>query len=568
MRSLSDQEFAETESLLRQRLAQLAEHAPTAVWMPDEVPVVAIKQRGRNRRQLGAIAAVTALLGAGGFTIYSFLAAGNDGGAATPEEAVTTFVSAIEHSDVLGMIDVTLPEEVGVLRAAVDSTTSDAKRLGLLGNDFDTTGVKGLDVSFNDLRLDTNYLEGGLASVTATSGTFHASFDPNAFPFGSKLRALLDQGQHASSHSSSLGTTNTPALLMTVQRAGRWYVSVEYTIAEYIRRSAGWEMPAPVTRSPVGFDSPEAAANAFYDRLAALNLPGVLEIFAPGEDAMAWLAQSWIDNAQEAIQHGRADGWAVAVSALTYETIGSGSHRTLNPVTFKLQGTVPATFAQASSTSSGPAVSTGDPMPPTGAPQPFTIERADGCTTYLGDGVKNVFGLGDSPLFKPVDGGFQLCGTGPVGAVSLLLISTGVAELPAVSVVESGGKWYVSPLGTALASVSTSLHDVDSGSSLFDSPLAPFLYGGLGRGYLESWVVGHSADSIDPTCLPALTVANGTVTGVVADPSPQAVRACASTVNNTVVSSGGAVEGPPSPVIQEATATSISPVQAPPATTP
>ncbi|MGZ4793827.1 MAG: hypothetical protein ACXWBO_18375 [Ilumatobacteraceae bacterium] len=568
MRSLSDQEFAETESLLRQRLAQLAEHAPTAVWMPDEVPVVAIKQRGRNRRQLGAIAAVTALLGAGGFTTYSFLAAGNDGGAATPEEAVTTFVSAIEHSDVLGMIDVTLPEEVGVLRAAVDSTTSDAKRLGLLGNDFDTTGVKGLDVSFNDLRLDTNYLEGGLASVTATSGTFHASFDPNAFPFGSKLRALLDQGQHASNHSSSLGTTNAPALLMTVQRAGRWYVSVEYTIAEYIRRSAGWEMPAPVTRSPVGFDSPEAAANAFYDRLAALNLPGVLEIFAPGEDAMAWLAQSWIDNAQEAIQHGRADGWAVAVSALTYETIGSGSHRTLNPVTFKLQGTVPATFAQASSTSSGPAVSTGDPMPPTGAPQPFTIERADGCTTYLGDGVKNVLGLGDSPLFKPVDGGFQLCGTGPVGAVSLLLISTGVAELPAVSVVESGGKWYVSPLGTALASVSTSLHDVDSGSSLFDSPLAPFLYGGLGRGYLESWVVGHSADSIDPTCLPALTVANGTVTGVVADPSPQAVRACASTVNNTVVSSGGAVEGPPSPVIQEATATSISPVQAPPATTP
>ncbi|MGZ4680615.1 MAG: hypothetical protein ACXVIH_11335, partial [Ilumatobacteraceae bacterium] len=131
-----------------------------------------------------------------------------------------------------------------------------------------------------------------------------------------------------------------------------------------------------------------------------------------------------------------------------------------------------------------------------------------------------------------------------------------------------GSKWYVSPLATVLASVTTSLHDVDSGSSLFDSPLAPFLYGGLGRGYLESWVVGHSADSIDPTCLPALTVANGTVTGVVADPSPQAVRACASTVNNTVVSSGGAVEGPPSPVIQEATATSISPVQAPPATTP
>ena len=138
MRSLSDQEFVETETLLRQRLAQLAEHAPTTVWMPDEVPVVAVKRRRRNRRQLGAIAAVTALVGAGSFTTYSFLAAGNDGGAATPEEAVTTFVSAIEHYDVLGMIDVTCREEVGVLRDAVDSTTSDAKRLDLLGDDFDT----------------------------------------------------------------------------------------------------------------------------------------------------------------------------------------------------------------------------------------------------------------------------------------------------------------------------------------------------------------------------------------------------------------------------------------------
>ncbi len=568
MRSLSDQELAETEALLRQRLAQLAEHAPTTVWMPDEVPVVAIKPRGRSRRQLGAIAAVTALLGAGGFTTYSFLAAGNDGGAATPEEAVTTFVSAIEHSDVLGMIDVTLPEEVAVLRDAVDSTTSDAKRLDLLGSNFDTTGVKGVGVSFNDLQLETNYLEGGLASVTATSGTFHLSFDPNAFPFGSRLRALLDQGQQASSRSSSLGSTDPPALLMTVQRDGRWYVSVEYTIAEYIRRSAGWEMPAPVTRSPVGFDSPEAAANAFYDRLAALNLPGALEIFAPGEDAMAWLAQSWMDNAQTAIQHGRADGWAVTVSGLTYETIGSGSHRTLDAVTFKLQGTVPATFGQASSSSADSSASTGDPLPPTGAPQPFTIERADGCTSYLGDGVKNVFGLGDSPLVKPVAGGFQLCGTGPVGAMSLLLVSTGLAELPAVSVVESGGKWYVSPLGTALASVSTSLHGVATGSSLFDSPLAPFLYGGLGRGYLESLVVGHSADSIDPACLPALTVADGAVTGVVADPSPQAVRACAATVASTSSSGGGVVVATPSPVIQETTATTITPAQAPSATTP
>jgi hypothetical protein len=620
MRSLSDQEFIETEALLRQRLGQLADHAPTSVQMPDEISVVAVHRRKRNGRQLGAIAAVTALLGAGGFTTYSFLAAGNNGGAATPEEAVTTFVSAIDHSDVLGMIDVTLPEEVGVLRDAIDSTTSDAKRLQLLGNDFDASGIKGLGMSFNDLKLDTNYLDGNLATVTATGGSFTLSFDPKTFPFGSKVRELLTDAQ-ASRHAKDLSTaTDPPALLMTVQRDGRWYVSLEYTVAEYVRRSAGWDLPDAVTRAPIGFDSPDAAANAFYDRLAALDLRGALDTFAPGEDAMAWLAQSWIADAEAAITRGRAAGWTVGLSGLTYETIGSGSHRTLNPITFKLQGTVPAGFGQSSGSSADPSWPTvvysfdgtgyamlpaGTPVPKTtagltfttgslqlegdynitsamsdgniapldfpasstGAPQPFTIERADGCTTYLGDGVKNVLGLGDSPLFKPVDGGFQLCGTEPVGAMSLLLISTGLTELPAVAVVESGGKWYVSPLGTALSSVSTSLHGLATGSSLFDSPLAPFIYGGLSRGYLESMVVGKSVDGgIDAACLPALTVVEGKVTGVVADPSPQAIRACSSALYST--SSSGVGVAPPATSVQEATATTMVPEQAPPASTP
>ena len=121
MTSMSDQELAETETLLRQRLAQLADHAPTAVRLPGEVPVVATNRPVRQRRRVGAIVAVTALIGAGGFTTYSLLGAADNAGAATPEEAVTTFVSAMEHEDLLGMIDVTLPGEVVVLRGAVDS---------------------------------------------------------------------------------------------------------------------------------------------------------------------------------------------------------------------------------------------------------------------------------------------------------------------------------------------------------------------------------------------------------------------------------------------------------------
>jgi hypothetical protein len=609
MTSTSDQEFAQTEALLRHRLAQLADHAPTAVHLTGEVPVVSADRPTRRGRRAGVIAAVTALIGAGGFTTYSFLGASNDGGAATPEEAVTTFVSAIEHEDVLGMIDVTLPEEVGALRTAIDSFTSDAKRTDVLADAFNTSGVRGVDISVDDLQLDTEFLEGGLATVRATSGTVSASFDPQAFPFGDKVRALLGDDLHAGKVSTTLTTGDPIALLMTVQRDGRWYVSLEYTAAEYVRRAAGWEVPGAVARTPVGFDSPEQAVTGFYDRLATLDVQSAMDTFAPGEDAMAWLAQSWLPDAQAAIERGGANGWTVGVSGLTYETIGEGDHLTLKPLTFKVQGTLPAGFAEDTSGIADPSLPTiisafdgsgyalvpPGPVPstiaglhfsttfpsvggptnfttadadgnitslvfdvaPPGGPQPFTVERAGACTTYTG-AVTRIFGITTSPLVHAVDGGYQLCGTGDsLGGLGLLLLAGGTTDLPPISVVQVGAKWYVSPLGTALATASTSLHDVKAGSSLFDSPLSLFIYGPVSRAYLESVVNGQPVESVEPACLPALTVDNGTITGVVADPPPDAVRACGS----SAFSSSSGTSGPGVAVVTKApVATTVPPV--------
>jgi hypothetical protein len=476
------------------------------------------------------IAAVTALIGAGGFTTYSFLGASHDGGAATPEEAVLTFVSAMEHEDLLGMIDVTLPQEVGALRAAVDSITSDAKRVHLLGDEINTSAVQGVDVSVDDLVLDTNFLEGGLAAVTATSGTVSASFDPQTFPIGDTLRPFVDESTGAGSSLWVLDDQASPALLMTVERDARWYVSVEYTVAEYIRRAAGWEVPGPVSRTPVGFDSPEAAVDGFYDRLDSLDLQSAMETFAPGEDAMAWLAQGWLADAQAAIDRGRAEGWSVAISGLAYETIGEGDRLTLRPITFKAEGTVPAGLNQDSVGSAEAS------DPATGGPQPFTIERADGCTTVTGEGIRSGFGSEPPPTATVVDGGFQLCGSGNelLGGIAFLVTGSAI-QLPSVSVVQSDGKWYVSPLGMVLTSATVNLHDITEGSGLFDTPIAPYIYG-VDPNYLTAMVEGLAADAVDPACLPAVAIDNGIVTGIVDNPSPDAIRAC-----SEMASFGGAV---------------------------
>jgi hypothetical protein len=615
MKSISDQEFAQTEMLLRERLAQLADHAPATVQLADEVRVVATNHGARRGRRVGVLAAVTALIGAGGFTTYSFLAASNDGGAATPEEATSAFVSAIEHEDLLGVIDVTLPEEVGELRSAVDSISGDAKRVDLLADSFDASGIQGVDVSVDDLALSTEFLEGGLAKVTATSGTVNATFDPQTFPFGDKVRAVLGDNLDVGTASSTFGNDDPIALLMTVERGGRWYVSLEYTVAEYVRQAAGWEVDSAVSRTPVGFDSPDQAVSGFYDRVATFDLQGAMDTFAPGEDAMAWLAQGWLTDAQSVIDRSRLDGWSVGISGLTYDTTGEGDHLTLRPKTFKIEGTVPAGFGADTSGTADPSLPTvvtafegsgytlvppgqvpatieglhftdtfptlegngynfteadtdGNitqlvfPTVPTGGPQPFTIERADDCTTFTGS-ASSIFGLnsGSVPNVKPVDGGYQVCGTnGFLGAVGLLL-SSGDTELPSISVVQAGGKWYVSPLGTILASATTTLHDAGAASSLFDSPLAPFFYAGFNRSFLESFVVGHSADSVTAECLPALTVVDGQITGVAANPSPDAVKACSDLSGDfSSSSSGSSSSGPDESVV---VASTVAPEQAP-----
>ena len=129
------------------------------------------------------------------------------------------------------------------------------------------------------------------------------------------------------------------------------------------------------------------------------------------------------------------------------------------------------------------------------------------------------------------------------------MLSNGFDRLPSISVVQSGGKWYVSPLGTLVASATTSLHDVVDGASLFDSPLGLLIYGPVSRTMMERVVDGQSVDQINETCLPALTIDNGVVTGVVADPPPAAVRACGDSLySDTSTSTGSA----PLPVIAEA----------------
>ena len=342
-----DPELGEIETLLRRRLNELADHAPVTVRQPHELtvspPTDAVPNRRRRAAGIGATIAVIA--GGIGISTVAFQGASNPGGADSPEEAVREFAEAAEREDVLGMIDVALPEEVTALRAVFEDATNEVERVGVLDESFSLAAVAGIDITLPGLTLTTENVAADLAVVTATGGTANATFDPTVFPLGSVVREVLGDELAASELSQPLGATDPSVMLVTVARDGRWYVSLGFTVAEYARVAAGAAFPPPTTIEPVGLDSPEAAALTFYEHLAALDLEGAMATMAPGEgDALLRYSPLFLPSATAAIERGRADGLTVSISDVEFETSGSGDHQTLTPVSFVVAGTVPWTW--------------------------------------------------------------------------------------------------------------------------------------------------------------------------------------------------------------------------------
>ena len=337
-------EFSEIETLLRRRLTQLADHAPATVRAPHELAVSPTTDAvpNRRRRAAGIGATIAVIAGGIGISTVAFQGASNPGGADSPEEAVREFADAVEREDVLGMIDVALPEEVTALRAVFEDATNEVERVGILDESFSLAAVAGIDITLPGLTLTTESIGADLAVVTATGGIVNATFDPTVFPLGSVVREVLGDDLATSQLSEPLSGSDPSVMLATVARDGRWYVSLGFTVAEYARVAAGAEFPPPATIERVGLDSPEAAALTFYERLAALDLEGAIATMAPGEgDALLRYSPLFLPNATAAIERGRADGLTVSISDVEFETSGSGDHPTLTPVSFVVDGTVP-----------------------------------------------------------------------------------------------------------------------------------------------------------------------------------------------------------------------------------
>ncbi len=576
------------EQMLRERMHRLADHAPATVPAPGEVRVNAVTEPRRGRRAAGIGAAIALIAGGAGLTGIALQSAAEPGGADSPEAAVREFAGALAEEDLLGMIDVTLPEEVAALRAAFEDIAFQAKRIGLLDETFALGGVAGVDVTVDGLGLTTTPIDSDLVAVTSTNGSIAAIFDATEFPLGRLISG--DSAIEIDDGSATVDLTADPITLVTMQRGDGWYVSMGMSIAEAISNSNGSAPPASIGIIAEGSASPEAAAEAFFDRLARLDLASASALVAPGEgDVFRRYASLWLPPAQRALSDAGSSGLSIDVSGLQFERIaGSGARATLRPTAFVIDGTTPAGWDTQSSngmvmTPEWPTVigspdgagvwildpgvvppatidGLGEPVPyesdaaqalftngeynstfaiPDGTivafvdeaaapdPQPFRIVRSDGCTTMSGSPFSDMAAY--SPGSERIDDGtVRTCaddGAFGIGSALFLLAGSGsLTNLPPLTLVNDDGQWFVSPIGTIAAQILESMRSLPDDVNIIDVPLLPLYAGAVSRAQLDQYYQ-YTPDVSEP-CR-AIGEADGSGhLRTIADPALADVLAC------------------------------------------
>ncbi len=391
----------------------------------DSIPFVTAEPAPRRRRPLGALiaaAGLTALLVVGTLAVSAVF--GNSGtGAKSAEGAVRQLADTFAHEDPLAAADVLAPQEVRSLHGTLASAEHKAAELRLVQEAG--APLAGVDFNVDGLKLSTVNLADGFAKVTVDQGTFTASTHKAEFsPLMQKvLRASGDNSTRADLDQLA-ANIKLPTFVVAVRTDGKWYVSAAYTVLEYIRE---------------------------YNRLPAAD-------FGSGARAAATLGAATPDAAvQDSMRALQQGDWTKLITMAPPDELPVYDYRA-------------ALTALADRTA---ANGTAKPK--------FTIDSMTTTSEVDGDHAQvtlNASGTTDSGKWSINDGCFaaQRSNSSPsigpdlcVGASGYLLgpftlMYRALDSSAQIAVVRHDGRWFVSPVGTVLASIDREIATLDQRS--------------------------------------------------------------------------------------------------------
>ncbi len=198
--------------------------------------------------------------------------AGEDGGASSPESAVSQLVAAAQKKDVAAAIATVDPDEVVTLTELYETLNHD-----LAGSDMLGTGSgDGAQVGIGSLQMREERMGPGVVRVALTSGVFHTLLKSGTLPGGildSDRRVELDFG-------SAPGPAEEGLYVMTREVDGHWYVSPTMTALQFLVDRD--ELPPPAfgaTSAATGSAQASATPDKLMSSLAqAINDRDVSEL--------------------------------------------------------------------------------------------------------------------------------------------------------------------------------------------------------------------------------------------------------------------------------------------------
>jgi hypothetical protein len=462
------------------------------------VETVDARQAHKSRRSkvvlAGAVVAVVAVGAAGVFAVSRFSGAA-EGGADSPSELGSALFAAMENEDLLGATDLLLPGERDLFRQPMIDLVTELSRLEVLTPEADLAKLDGLDITLGRTSVSaraTNVPDIVNVDLHADVTT---TVDGNVFPIGDVVTDNMDPEDVAEIRGTVDTTTEElDESLTAVEQDGRWYLSLFYTVAEQARADTDYEIPSEGIGAD-GAESPEAAFDLMLDRIAALDVNGMIRALNPGEAAaLQRYAPLFLEEAEAAVTEAPVE---FAVTDRQFHVEGDGDQRTvvIDGLTFT------AHEADEESDES----------------QAVEIRIEGDCTHLTVDDERFDVCAGDTSSIPEVD---EFLAEAP--AIEAFVDSLGQAlsdiEPIGIEVREYDGAWFVSPTATyteAMLAVLRALdrQEIDELIELFEPAADEFfdqILGGFGEyePYPEDTSYGDysSDDSFEvPTSLPELT---------------------------------------------------------------
>jgi hypothetical protein len=279
----------------------------------------------RNRaKRIGAVVGATALLAAGTFAVVTIAANDGSGGAASPQEVGERFVEALGNEDVLGLVDLLLPGERDTFREPLIELVDNLRRIELLSDEASLDGIAGVDLVFEDVEVDEEPTNVDDITNVRISGSVALTVDGDAVPIGNLLLEDVFGGDPPDLDADEPFVDFESIRVTTVERDGRWFLSLFHTAAEALRGEA--DVPEEgLTAS--GAAEPELAVDQLLDGVSDLDVEAIIASLDPSEaEALQRYAPLFLEGADD-LADDAPFTWEI--SDVEYTVTGSGDRRSV-----------------------------------------------------------------------------------------------------------------------------------------------------------------------------------------------------------------------------------------------